>query len=117
LPGVLIPDKRKMHIEEHPPPWRAIAKKYRAAAAAKIPPSWRLPPRTVSAISSRSSPAVLDVPKTCGLFTEAEIDLTENYDAVALLELLAKGDITSYAATQACCKTAAIAQQLVYYLH
>jgi amidase len=54
------------------------------------------------------------MPKTCGLLTEAEIDLTENYDAVAMLELLAKGEITSYAMTQAFCKRAAIAQQLVF---
>jgi hypothetical protein len=106
-----------MHIEEPPPTWKIIAKKYRAAAAAKIPPSWRLPPYTVSTISSSSTQNVLDVPRMCGLLTEAEIDITENYDAVALFKLLACSEVTSYAVTQAFCKRAAIAQQLVYHLY
>jgi amidase len=53
------------------------------------------------------------VPRTYGLLTEAEIDITENYDAVALLELLAMGEVTPYAATQAFYKRVVIAQQLV----
>ena len=57
--------------------------------------------------------SVLDVPRTCGLLTEDELDITENYDAVTLLEKIAARELTSHSVTTAFCKRAAITQQLV----
>ncbi|KAH7370518.1 putative general amidase [Rhexocercosporidium sp. MPI-PUGE-AT-0058] len=47
------------------------------------------------------------------LLTTEEIDITEKYTAVTLLEHLASGKFTSVAVTTAFCKRAAIAQQVV----
>ena len=52
-------------------------------------------------------------PRICGLLTEHELDITENYDAVTLLEKIAAKELTSHLVTTAFCKRAAVAQQLV----
>ncbi|PVH88101.1 amidase [Cadophora sp. DSE1049] len=93
--------------------WEAIATKHREAAASKIPHEWKLPSQITDTISQTSDQNVLDIPRTCGLLTTEEIDITENYTAVMLLEQLASGKFTSVAVTTAFCKRAAIAQQLV----
>lgn len=56
---------------------------------------------------------MLDVPRTCGILTEKELDITENYDATALVEKMAKGDLKSVEVVTAFCKRAAVAQQCV----
>ena len=57
--------------------------------------------------------SVLDVPRTCGILTEKELDITENYDATALVEKMAKGEFKSVEVVTAFCKRAAVAQQCV----
>ena len=59
---------------------------------------------------------VLDVPATCGILSSKEIEITGNWDAVVLIEKLAKGELTSLEVTTAFCKRAAIAQQLINFL-
>ncbi|KAK4466327.1 putative acetamidase [Cladorrhinum samala] len=59
------------------------------------------PPRNVTA-----------VPRECGLLTPEEIDITENYDAVALAEAIATKKFTAAAVAQAFSKRAIIAHQL-----
>lgn len=59
------------------------------------------PPRNVTA-----------VPRECGLLTPQEIDITENYDGVALAEAIATKKLTAAAVTQAFSKRAIIAHQL-----
>ena len=49
----------------------------------------------------------------CGILTNEEFDITENYDATALLGLLASKKVSSITVTTAFCKRAAIGQQLV----
>ncbi|GLA03421.1 hypothetical protein AnigIFM60653_003040 [Aspergillus niger] len=88
--------------------WEHRAKSKQAQTAAAIPPEWTLP----ADILLDSSANVLDVPRTCGLLTEREIHITEDYDATALLEKLAPGEFSSVEVTTAFCKRAAIAQQL-----
>lgn len=56
---------------------------------------------------------VLPVPRSCGLLTESELDLTETYDATDLLYMLAKGKISASALLMAFRKRATIAQQCV----
>jgi len=55
----------------------------------------------------------MDVPRTCGILSEKELDITENYDATALVEKMAKGEFKSVEVVTAFCKRAAIAQQCV----
>lgn len=94
-------------------PWQEVAAAYRAEVEGRIPKEWRLPASITDTILAESDQVVLDIPRTCGLLTIEELDITENYDAVALAQLLAEGKLTSAAVTTAFCKRAAIAQQLV----
>ncbi|KAK4165544.1 acetamidase [Cladorrhinum sp. PSN259] len=55
---------------------------------------------------------VTAVPRECGLLTHEEIEITENYDAVALAEAIATKKFTAVAVTQAFSKRAIIAHQL-----
>jgi amidase len=56
---------------------------------------------------------VLEVPKTCGILTEREISITEDNDAVDIVEKIRQQEYTAEEVTVAFCKRAAIAQQLV----
>ncbi|KAB8264733.1 amidase signature domain-containing protein [Aspergillus pseudonomiae] len=88
--------------------WEQKAKSKQTQTVAEIPPEWTLP----AAVLLNSAANVLDVPRTCGLLTEKEIHITEDYDATGLLEKLAAGGFSSVEVTTAFCKRAAIAQQL-----
>lgn len=84
--------------------WESIAARKRQERQDRIPKEWQL----------KDAPAlgnVLQVPHTCGLLSETDLDITGR-DATTLLELLALGTISSEEATRAFCKRAAIAQQL-----
>ncbi|WVR08198.1 hypothetical protein IAU60_005245 [Kwoniella sp. DSM 27419] len=86
-----------------PAPWEQVAAAKRAARDALIPRGWIIP--------STKARNVIDVPRTCGLLSDAEVDITEQ-DAAALVEKMIKGELKSYDVTLAFCKRAAIAQQL-----
>ncbi|KAF2491400.1 amidase [Lophium mytilinum] len=95
------------------PDWRALAASKRESVAAKIPAEWRLPSSFTSQFTPTSRISVLDVPRKSGLLTDRELELTDNYDATALVELMVAGKATSYEVTTAFCKRAAIAQQVI----
>lgn len=59
---------------------------------------------------------VTGVPRECGILTKEELDITENYDLVALSEAIASRKLTSAAVTSAYCRRAAIAHQLTFCL-
>ncbi|PLB51233.1 amidase [Aspergillus steynii IBT 23096] len=91
--------------------WQEKAALKAAQAAEKIPEQWRLSPDFLSSSMDATS-RVLDIPAKCGILTEKEISITENYDATALLEKLASRELSSVEVTTAFSKRAAIAQQL-----
>ncbi|KAF2264251.1 amidase [Lojkania enalia] len=93
--------------------WKSLSESKRAANNKKIPSAWRLPSSITDQISETSTLNVLDIPRTCGILTLEEVELTEKYDATALVEKMSSGEIKSYDVTLAFCKRAAIAQQLV----
>lgn len=98
------------------PTWQEITSAYRDQAAAKIPSAWLLSPEILAGLDETSPANVLSIPRTCGILTAEEIDITESYDAVTLLSQLANSKISSVAVTTAFCKRAAIAQQLVSFV-
>jgi hypothetical protein len=57
--------------------------------------------------------SVLSIPRTCGVLTPSELDITETYDATALLMQIASGRLKSVDVARAFCKRATIAQQTV----
>ncbi|KUJ08532.1 amidase [Mollisia scopiformis] len=96
--------------------WETIANKYREQTSAKIPSEWLLPSSITSTVSETSVQNVLSIPRTCGILSEQEIEITEKYDAVTLAEMLKEGKVKSVDVTRAFCKRAAVAQQLTYCL-
>jgi amidase len=91
--------------------WQEISAGKRKAAYKLIPEEWRLPS---SLIPKPEDPvSVLDIPWKSGILSETELEITEKYDAVALVEKLASRQLSAQAVTTAFSKRAAIAQQLV----
>lgn len=84
-----------------------------AANAAKIPESWRLAPSYLIDVNANSQLNVLHVPRECGILTDKDIDITENYDATDLIKLIASKHLGSFEVVLAIYKRAAIAHQLV----
>ena len=96
-----------------PKPWQAIAAKKRENVAAKIPAEWRLDAKYTDGVNETSTASVLHIPRECGLLSFTELDITENYNAVSLVEAIATAKYTAEEVAVAFCKRAAIAQQLV----
>lgn len=93
--------------------WQALAKSKRESVFAKIPKDWLLPTSQTSQYTETSSISVLDVPRTCGILTEKELDITENYDVTDLVKMMSEGQLKSMEVVTAFCKRAAVAQQCV----
>jgi len=55
----------------------------------------------------------LAVPGQCGILTHRELDITEQHDAVGIVEQIGAGNYSAKEVTLAFCKRAAVAQQLV----
>ena len=87
--------------------YRTIAAEKQAQRQKQIPEQWLLS-KDYSSLTN-----VMDVPLTCGILSDAEIDITSNFDATALLEKLETGVWSAEQVTIAFCKRAAIAHQLV----
>ncbi|KAB2573779.1 Acetamidase [Lasiodiplodia theobromae] len=87
--------------------WHAICKSKQKRRDEAIPQAWRL------GFSDQSKDRnVMDVPTSCGVLSPEEVRITSDYDAVSLVEEVAKGRYTAEAVTVAFCKRAAIAHQL-----
>lgn len=95
---------RKMSSE---PAWKDIARRKQAERTSRIPSEWLLksPP-------SSTTLDVRDIPRTSGILTSRELEITENHDATSLAEAIRFRKYTSEEVTIAFCKRAAIAQQL-----
>lgn len=92
--------------------WKEIvAKKH--AEAKPIPNEWRVPAHLLENKSAESRISALDLPRQSGLLTPRELEITEDYDAVALLQKLATKVFSAHEVALAFCKRAAIAHQAV----
>ncbi|KAL6242008.1 hypothetical protein RBB50_010919 [Rhinocladiella similis] len=80
-----------------------------AALSKNIPEEWYLPQELVD----NPPRDVSNVPRTCGLLSPEELEITENYDATGLAEAIAARKYTSVTVLKAFVKRAAIAHQLV----
>ncbi|KAI7555605.1 amidase, partial [Hortaea werneckii] len=89
--------------------WQEIAARKQRERADRIPSQWKLSP---SHIPHESRTNLLSVPRGCGLLSEQELDVTDNYDAFALVAALSSGKLKAVDVTTAFCKRAAIAHQL-----
>ncbi|KAF2461901.1 general amidase-like protein [Lineolata rhizophorae] len=89
--------------------WQSIAQRKKTQQTSRIPPEWRL---RQGITSSAGKANVLDVPRSCGILSSKELEITEKYDATALAAEIASRRLTSVEVTIAFCKRAAIAHQL-----
>ncbi|KAH6714585.1 amidase signature domain-containing protein [Leptodontidium sp. MPI-SDFR-AT-0119] len=92
--------------------WKALVSAKRADRASRIPKDWTLPESITSKVSSKSPVSAFDLLAETSVLTLREHELTEKYDATALLEKMASKELTSLEVTTAFCKRAALAQQL-----
>jgi amidase len=63
----------------------------------KIPAEWR-----VSVPEDTDS--LLELPRSLDIFSKRELNITESYDSVGLVEQIKKGEFTSLEVAQAFCK-------------
>jgi amidase len=106
---VLLTSSYKVPLKKS---YKEIAAAKQAETFSKIPSEWLLN-NTIPRISLLSAESVLDIPRTCGILSPAEVEITENYTAVVLTQEMAAGRLSAVQVTEAFCKRAAIAQQLV----
>lgn len=76
--------------------WVDISRRKRAERDAKIPPQWRV------AIPDEDN--LTDLPRRTSIFSERELEITENYDSTNLLQEIRSGGFSSVEVTQAFCK-------------
>jgi amidase len=84
-----------------PESWQSVSKRKKEQQASRIPKEWLL---VAEFKPSAGTLNVLDIPRKCGILDEKDLEITENYDATALVEELAKGRLKSVDVTRAFCK-------------
>ncbi|KAJ5901761.1 hypothetical protein N7495_002289, partial [Penicillium taxi] len=106
------------------PLYIAIAQRKQAELASAIPAEWRLPAHLIP--DGMLSPAesitegpklygrvnVMDIPRTCGILTSKELEITENYDVRGLVSEMTEGRLKAQEVIRGFCKRAAVAHQL-----
>ncbi|GAD99545.1 general amidase [Paecilomyces variotii No. 5] len=112
-----------MDPQSSEPAYLSIARQKQDQLNTLIPPEWRLPAHLIPSgmLSAADSVTktreygrinVVDVPRTCGLLTSKEIEITEKWDAKGLLQEAARGRLSAEEITTAFSKRAAVAHQL-----
>ncbi|KAA8651633.1 hypothetical protein EYZ11_004895 [Aspergillus tanneri] len=105
------------------PSYPEIAQRKQAQLNSRIPAEWKLPasaippgmlsiPDSLTNVKEYQRVNVMAIPRTCGLLTEKELAITENYDIRALLDKIAGKRLSSEEVVRAFSKRAAIAHQL-----
>lgn len=101
------------------PRYIAIAQRKQAELAAAIPDDWRLPahviPEGMLSISDSITVGpkayqridVRDIPRTCGLLTAEELEITEKYDVRCLVAEMAEGRRKAEDVVRSFCKVCA----------
>jgi len=98
------------------PRYVAIAQRKQAGLAAAIPAEWRLPahliPEGMLSISESITVgpkkyqrvSVMDIPRTCGLLTSKELEITEKYDVRGLVAEMTEGRVKAEDVVRGFCK-------------
>lgn len=89
------------------PNYLTIAHGKREERQRRIPNDWLL------STEDLQSDDAFNVPKRCGILTERELEITDNNDAVDIVNKIADGTFSAREVTVAFCKRAAVAQQMV----
>ena len=92
--------------------WAIAAAAKRSARAALIPPAYRLPPAEIECLP-RTHDLREYVSNECSLLSDRDKEITNLDEASELLQRLREGVYTAVEVTEAFCRRAAVAQQLV----
>ncbi|KAL5433649.1 hypothetical protein PMIN07_008649 [Paraphaeosphaeria minitans] len=92
-----------------PARWQFVAWQKKDQQFARIPSDWRILHDRRPAPNATN---YLDIPRKCGILSDEELEITEEYDATALAEAVRARKLTSVDVTRAFCKRAAVAHQL-----
>ena len=94
--------------------WSTLVAEKQKECQQKIPEPWRLSPEHLSTFTRPGIDLIAaNACRKCGIMSELELNITENFTATELVQQLATRKISALDATTAFCKRAAIAQQLV----
>lgn len=92
--------KAKTQSDPKPTPkWQSVSWQKKDQQFARIPSQWRLPQSPPASVTN-----FLSIPRECGLLTEEELDITENYDATALALAIKEKKFTCVHVATAFCK-------------
>ncbi|KAF4832093.1 Acetamidase [Colletotrichum tropicale] len=94
--------------------WRELVNKKKQQLAGAIPAKWKLDVSLVKELTEANGGRLLelDPARRSGVLDDVELDITESYSAVELVEKIAFGRLTAAQVVTAFCKRAAVAQQL-----
>lgn len=102
---------------DSPAPWKDAVALKQAQCKASMPQEWLISPSKLASVdlslTSTTDLVQENIVRECGVLSDRELYITENFNARQLLALMARGEMTSLEVTVAFSKRAAIAQQLV----
>ncbi|KAF5252860.1 hypothetical protein FANTH_2184 [Fusarium anthophilum] len=104
----IVPVIQPVPLQTGPPDYETLRTSILEEFGSTVPDELRLP----KSLIDNPPKNVTNIPKTCGILTDQEIDITENYDATALAAAIASRKFTSVAVVTAFAKRAIIAHQL-----
>ena len=79
--------------------WQSVTKRKKEEQNGRIPKEWRL-----NNLPGADVKSYTDIPRKSGLLTKIELEITEQYDAVALAEAIRARKLTCIDVTRAFCK-------------
>lgn len=92
---------------------QALAAAHIDVQKSAIPANWTLDADRLVELSGDGKLIENDVVRKSGFLSDAELTVTEKYTATEILAKLSTGELSSEQVTEAFCKRAALAQQLV----
>ena len=94
-----MPKTTESAAPQSPSKWQLVSWAKKDEQYARIPLEWRL-----TSLPSPDSTNYIDVPRKCGLLTQHEIAITQEYDATALAEAIRSRKLKCVDVARAFCK-------------
>lgn len=93
------PKSSETNILQAPPRWQQISWQKKDEQFARIPHDWRLPSKSSSDVTN-----YMGIPGQCGILSQQELRITEDYDATALADAIRTRRLKCIDVTRAFCK-------------
>ncbi|KAH1448017.1 hypothetical protein KXX58_005953, partial [Aspergillus fumigatus] len=107
--------RNRLRVAQEKMAYTTVSQRKLAELDAKIPAEWRLsasqiplgmlsPAESITNVKQYGRVNVMDIPRTCGLLSARELQITEDYDVRGLLRAMADNHLTAEEVTTAFCK-------------